>query len=201
MRTLARAVGDGLLAAARGAVRERAGGGTRQRRAPSRRPAGAPTGTVAAPGGMTPGGPAPGGAAPGTYPGDFTGTARVEYDPREDGDADPGEVVWGWVPFEEDHSRGKDRPALVVGRDGRWVLALMLTSRDHDRDAAQQRRYGRDWVDVGTGAWDSRGRPSEARLDRVLRLDPAGIRREGGRLDRGTFEQVAAALRGRHGWT
>lgn len=186
VRTLARAVGDGLLAAARGAVRERAGGGTRPP-ASSRRRAGAPSGTVAAP--------------TGAYPGDFTGTARVEYDPRDDGDADPGEVVWGWVPFEEDHSRGKDRPALVVGRDGRWVLALMLTSRDHDRDAAQQRRYGRDWIDVGTGAWDSRGRPSEARLDRVLRLDPDGIRREGGRLDRGTFEQVAAALRDRHGWT
>lgn len=200
MRTLARAVGDGLLAAARGAVRERVAGGTR-RPASSRRRGGAPTGTVPAPGGTAPGGTAPGGTAPGAYPGDFTGTARVEYDPREDGDADPGEVVWGWVPFEEDHARGKDRPALVVGRDGRWVLALMLTSRDHDRDAAQERRYGRDWIDVGTGAWDSRGRPSEARLDRVLRLDPDGIRREGGRLDRGTFDRVAAALRERHGWT
>lgn len=188
MRSLARAVGDGLLAAARGAVRTRPTG-TSSGRAPSRtrrRPAG--TQPTAAP-------PAS------AYPGDFTGTARVEYDPRDDGDADPGEVVWGWVPFEEDHARGKDRPALVVGRDGRWVLALMLTSRDHDGDAARQRRHGRDWVDVGTGAWDSRGRPSEARLDRVLRLDPDGIRREGGRLDRPVFDQVAAALRERYGWT
>lgn len=187
MRSLARAVGDGLLAAARGAVRERTARGTRGRPPSPRRRGGAPTGTVAAP--------------TSAYPGDFTGTARVEYDPREDGAADPGEVVWGWVPFEEDHTRGKDRPALVVGRDGRWVLALMLTSRDHDRDAAHQSRYGRDWIDVGTGAWDSRGRPSEARLDRVLRLDPAGIRREGGRLDRATFDEVATALRERHGWT
>ncbi len=74
------------------------------------------------------------------YPGDFTGTARVEYAPRGDDRADPGEVVWGWVPYEEDHSRGKDRPALVVGRDGRWVLALMLTSRDHDADPRAGRR-------------------------------------------------------------
>ena len=72
--------------------------------------------------------------APPSYPGDFTGTARVEYAPHGDDRADPGEVVWGWVAFEEDHSRGKDRPALVVGRDGSWVLALMLTSRDHDAD-------------------------------------------------------------------
>ncbi len=188
VRTLARAVGDGLVAAARGAVRTRTTGNSSDR-APSRtrrRPAGAqPT------------------AAPpaSAYPGDFTGTASVAYDPRQDGDADPGEVVWGWVPFEEDHSRGKDRPALVVGRDGRWVLALMLTSKDHDLDAERQRRYGRDWVDVGAGAWDARGRPSEVRLDRVLRLDPDGIRREGGRLDRATFDRVAGALRERYGWT
>jgi hypothetical protein len=138
-------------------------------------------------------------AAHGAYPGDFTGTAVVEYAPAPDDRADPGEVVWGWVTYEEDHTRGKDRPALVVGRDGRWVLALMLTSRDHDADPAGGR--GQDWLDVGSGAWDGRGRPSEVRLDRVLRLDPDGIRREGARLDRAVFDRVAAALRERHGWS
>ena len=54
---------------------------------------------------------------------------------------------------------------------------------------------------MGTGAWDSRGRPSEVRLDRVLRLDPEGIRREGARLERAVFDEVAAALRGRYGWS
>ena len=142
----------------------------------------------------------PGGRA--GYPGDFTGTGRVEYAPHGDDRADPGEVVWGWVPYEEDHSQGKDRPALVVGRDGRWVLALMLTSRDHDADPRPGGGSGRgDWLDVGTGAWDSRGRPSEVRLDRVLRLDPDGIRREGARLERAVFDQVAAGLRGRYGWS
>jgi hypothetical protein len=189
VRALARAVGDGVLSAARTAVRTRSGSGPGRR--PTPRPSGARSGPVA-----------PGPVAPvAGYPGDFTGTAQVAYDPREDGDADPGEVVWGWVPFEEDHSRGKDRPALVVGRDGRWVLALMLTSKDHDGDADRRSRYGRDWVDIGSGDWDSRGRPSEVRLDRVLRLDPDGIRREGGRLDRTTFDRVAAALRERYGWT
>jgi len=135
-----------------------------------------------------------------TYPGDFTGTAAVEYAPARDDRADPGEVVWGWVPYEEDHARGKDRPALVVGRDRRWVLALMLTSRDHDADPPGRARPGEDWVDVGAGAWDSRGRPSEVRLDRVLRLDPDGIRREGARLDRAVFDEVARGLHERHGW-
>ncbi|HJE77434.1 MAG TPA: type II toxin-antitoxin system PemK/MazF family toxin, partial [Brevibacterium epidermidis] len=33
----------------------------------------------------------------GSYPGDFTGSIKVSYSPDLDGDADPGEVVWGWV--------------------------------------------------------------------------------------------------------
>ena len=137
------------------------------------------------------------------YPGDFSGRSTVEYAPRPDGDPDPGEVVWGWVPYEEDHARGKDRPALVVGRDGRWLLALMLSSRDHDRTAAdrvEEQRRGRSWLDVGTGGWDAQRRPSEVRVDRVIRLDPAAVRREGAALDRTRFDAVAAALRSEHGW-
>ncbi len=120
---------------------------------------------------------------------------QLRYAPRPDGRPDPGEVVWAWVPFEDDHSRGKDRPALIIGRDGRWLLAVPLTSKDHDRDAAQERAAGRFWVDVGPGAWDRRGRPSEARVDRIVRLDPAAVRREGAVLERHTFERVAAAVR------
>ncbi len=40
----------------------------------------------------------------------------VVYAPDLDGAADPGEIVWAWVPFEEGDGRGKDRPLLVVGR-------------------------------------------------------------------------------------
>ena len=134
------------------------------------------------------------------YPGDFTGTAVIEYSPDPDGDADPGEVVWGWVPFEEDHSQGKDRPVLVIGRDGDWLLGLMLTSKDHDRDAAQEARAGRQWMDVGTGPWDPKRRPSEVRLDRILRLDPAAVRREGGTMPRDTFDEVAGQVRAVNGW-
>jgi hypothetical protein len=127
-----------------------------------------------------------------------TPTATVSYAPRADGRPDPGEVVWGWVPFEDDPSRGKDRPVLLVGRrDGQW-LGLMLTSKDHDRDAADEARWGRHWMDVGAGGWDRQRRPSEVRLDRLLELAPDAVRREGAALDRRTFERVVAEARRLH---
>ena len=129
------------------------------------------------------------------YPGDFTGTPDLAYAPKPDGQPDPGEIVWTWVPFEEDHRQGKDRPVLLVGHDGAWLLALMLTSKDHDRDHAQEAQQGRHWQDIGSGAWDGRGRPSEVRVDRILRVDPAAVRREGAVLDRERFDEVAAAVR------
>ncbi len=129
------------------------------------------------------------------YPGDYTGPLDLVYAPHPDGRPDPGEVVWTWVPYEEDHSQGKDRPVLLVGRDDPWLLALQLTSQDHDRDEEQERRAGRIWVDIGSGAWDSRGRPSEVRVNRVIRVDPDAVRREGAVLARERFDEVAAAVR------
>ncbi len=140
--------------------------------------------TIAAPGG------------PG-YPGDFHGTARAVYSPKPDGAADPGEIVWTWVPYEEDHNQGKDRPVLVVGSTGKHLLAVMLTSRDHAGD----HRGNNDYVDLGTGPWDRQGRPSEARLDRILQINGADIRREGAVLDAKRFGRVADGLRTRHGWS
>ena len=125
------------------------------------------------------------------YPGDFTGIPQLQYQPRADSAADPGEVVWTWVPYEEDHSQGKDRPVLVVGRDGNWLLALPMTSQDHDRDARQEAREGRYWCDIGTGPWDREGRPSEVRVNRILRVDPDGIRRIAARLSEDRFVEVA----------
>jgi hypothetical protein len=124
----------------------------------------------------------------------------VEYRPRPDGLPDPGEVVWAWVPYDEGDGRGKDRPVLVIGRRGTRLLGLMLTSKDHDRDAADEARFGRRWADIGTGAWDARGRPSEVRLDRLLVLDPATVRREGAALDRVRFDRVVAEARRVQGW-
>jgi hypothetical protein len=124
----------------------------------------------------------------------------IEYRPRHDGRADPGEVVWAWVPFDEGDGRGKDRPVLVIGRRGAHLLALMLTSKDHDRDAADEARFGRVWTDIGSGPWDTRNRPSEVRLDRLLVLDPSGVRREGAALDRVRFDRVVAEARRLQGW-
>lgn len=136
-----------------------------------------------------------GGAGRRDYPGDFTGTPAIAYDPRPGDAADPGEVVWAWVPYEEDYSDGKDRPVLVIGRDRSWLLGVPLTSQDHDRDARQEAAEGRYWLDVGAGPWDSSGRSSEARLDRIVRIDPDRVRRVGGRLDRSVFDEVADGVR------
>ena len=142
-------------------------------------------------------------AHPEGYPGDFTGTSTVDYAPQDDHVPDPGEIVWTWVPFEEDHTIGKDRPVLVVAYDGPYPLALMLTSRDHDEVDAREsdEAEGRDFVDIGSGPWDRLGRSSEVRTDRVIRLDPHAVRREGGVLERERYEVVAAHLRQIRGWT
>lgn len=129
-------------------------------------------------------------------PGDVVGTVRTSYSPHLDGDADPGEIVWTWVPFEEDPSRGKDRPVLVIGRDGPWLLGLMLSSKDHTTTPRREPRPGPRWIDIGTGAWDARRRPSEVRLDRVLRIDPHAVRREGAILDRAQFDLIARSRPG-----
>ncbi|MCQ9366936.1 type II toxin-antitoxin system PemK/MazF family toxin [Brevibacterium sp. 50QC2O2] len=129
----------------------------------------------------------------GGYPGDFTGTVKPQYAPDLDGDADPGEVVWAWVPFEEDPGQGKDRPVLIVGHDGRWLLGLMLSSKDHvpggvgDIDETRNAR----WLNVGAGDWDAQRRPSEIRLDRIIRISPSGVRREGAILPMELYSLVA----------
>lgn len=117
----------------------------------------------------------------------------IAYDPKPDGRPDPGEVVWVWVPYEDDPSQGKDRPVLLVARDGEQLFGLMMTSQDHDLDKEQEEREGRFWMDIGPGPWDSKGRPSEIRLNRLIAIDPETVRREGSVLDQKRFEAVAAA--------
>lgn len=123
-----------------------------------------------------------------------TRARTIAYAPDLDGAADPGEIVWAWVAFEEGDGRGKDRPVLVVGRGGGDLLGLMLSSQ-HDRAG------DRNWMSIGTGGWDRDGRESFVRLDRVLEIGEHGIRREGSVLDRERFDRVAAQLRSRYGWS
>ena len=134
----------------------------------------------------------------GVYDVSTLGLPDFSYSPDPDGDADPGEVVWAWVPFEEDPTQGKDRPVLVLAHHETRLVVAQMTSKDHDRDAAQEARWGRFWHDVGTGDWDHQGRPSEVRLDRLLLVEPASVRREGATMRREVFDGVVAALRRHH---
>lgn len=120
--------------------------------------------------------------------------AHASYTPVMDGDADPGEVIWTWVPYQEDASVGKDRPAVVIGAQGEGVYLLQLTSKDHTRDAAQEAAAGRYWLDIGAGDWDSKGRPSEVRLDRALWVKATDVRREGAILPQKTWQLIVDAL-------
>ncbi|AJT41005.1 type II toxin-antitoxin system PemK/MazF family toxin [Psychromicrobium lacuslunae] len=131
---------------------------------------------------------------------DYHGPGTVRYAPQPDGEPDPGEIVWTWVPFEDDPTQGKDRPVLLIGNDGPWLLGLMMTSKDHVQGSAVDQRTHRDYVDVGIGGWDKQQRASEVRVDRILRIAAEKIRREGAVLGAEPFNQVADALRLRHGW-
>jgi hypothetical protein len=126
----------------------------------------------------------------------------TSYEPDADGEPDPGEVVWAWVPYEEDATQGKDRPVLLIGHtmvdDSDYWAGLMLTSQDHDRDAADEARHGRHWMDIGAGSWDSERRPSEVRLDRLIVLRDDEIRREGAAVPRTVFDAVVAEARRYH---
>lgn len=116
-----------------------------------------------------------------------TGTT-VEYSPDLDGDADPGEVVWTWVPYEDDPSKGKDRPVVIIGRTGGDLAGVPLTSKDRGHGA----------VPVGTGGWDRSGRPSYAKVDQLIVVRERDVRREGSILDRARFDAVVAGTSDHH---
>lgn len=119
----------------------------------------------------------------------YRGQISWEYSPDLDRDADPGEIVWAWVAFEEDDTIGKDRPIAVVGRtDDARLVALMLSSQDHHGD--------RGWLAIGTGPWDREGRDSFLRTDRILAVHGDAVRREGAIIPRATFDTIVAQLRG-----
>ncbi len=121
---------------------------------------------------------------------DYRGTFTVEYAPEIDHEPDPGEIVWTWVPYEEDPSQGKDRPVVVLGmasEAGSDYAVLMVTSRDRSQD--------RGWVGIGGGDWDRENRPSFVRLDRLLAVSATAVRREGAALTRQQFSLVVEGMR------
>lgn len=120
------------------------------------------------------------------------GQVRTSYAPDRDGDPDPGEIVWTWVPFEESDGRGKDRPVLVVAREAAGtLLAVQLSSKQHDRE--------REWVALGAGPWDSSveavlGRSGPGAAGARGRDAPRGVRAGPGPVRSGR-RAAAGALR------
>ncbi|KAB1887960.1 type II toxin-antitoxin system PemK/MazF family toxin [Microbacterium maritypicum] len=119
---------------------------------------------------------------------------RVAYAPQRDGAPDAGEIVWTWVPYEENDGRGKDRPVLVIGRQSAdRVYAVRMTSKPHDGE--------RDYLSIGTGAWDSQGRESWVDIEKLYSVHERGLRREAAVLDRRRYDRVGTALTRRYGWS
>jgi PemK-like, MazF-like toxin of type II toxin-antitoxin system len=117
----------------------------------------------------------------------------VAYQPERDGQPDPGEVVWAWVPYEDDPNQGKDRPVVVIGVAGDRLAVVPLSSRGPD-----DRPDPQAWVSVGSGPWDGQGRTSYANIGRVLQVDEHEVRREGATLPRARFDAVVAGVRRYH---
>ncbi|MFV0435094.1 MAG: hypothetical protein ACK5LO_14075 [Leucobacter sp.] len=136
-------------------------------------------------------------ASPGQYGTDATRdlapaeirALRPSYEPHPDGDPDPGEIVWTWVPYAENDGRGKDRPVLIIARiDARTTAGCYLSTKQH-----------RGFVSVGRGPWDSQGRESFLSPERVLRVTDAGMRREGHVLPRESFARAVDSVLRTHG--
>ncbi|WEK59882.1 MAG: type II toxin-antitoxin system PemK/MazF family toxin [Candidatus Microbacterium colombiense] len=136
----------------------------------------------------------PGGSATVRVDPDRIDSLRIDYAPDRDGAPDAGEIIWTWVPYEENDGRGKDRPVLVIGRQSEdRVYAVRMTSKPHDGD--------RDYLSIGTGEWDSQGRESWVDIEQLYSVHERGLRREAAALERRRYDTVANALRSRYGWT
>lgn len=121
------------------------------------------------------------------------GAVRMTYVPSTDGDPDPGEIVWTWVPYEERDGRGKDRPVLIVAEEHSGTrLAVQLTSQPHHDSPG--------YISIGSGPWDPQRRPSWVNVERIFRVHPRGMRREASAVDKSSYVRVAAALRDLYGW-
>lgn len=124
---------------------------------------------------------------------EHVGRVRTTYAPDPDGDPDPGEIIWTWVPYEESDGRGKDRPVLIVAREDQGtLLGVQLTSRERPGQS--------EWLPLGAGPWDRSGRDSWVGTGRVLRVHADGMRREACALDRARFNRVVHRLQQVYGW-
>ncbi|MBZ8178353.1 hypothetical protein GP475_09000 [Corynebacterium poyangense] len=117
----------------------------------------------------------------------------IYYAPDMDGQAEPGEIVWIWVLCDGPDNPARERAILVVGRTRHTILGLLISPNpDHDTEE--------EWLDIGSGQWDSSGRQCWLRLDRVIEVNELDIRRQGAVLPRRRFERVANRLRKDFQW-
>jgi len=72
---------------------------------------------------------------------------------------------------------------VIIGRHGEALSGVALTSKPRS-----------DHIEVGTGPWDPQNRPSYAKVDRLLDIDPGAVRREGAVLHRRRFDAVVQAI-------
>ena len=123
-----------------------------------------------------------------------------------DGQVDPGEVVWFWVPNHDadpndetttttDDTTPKftERALVVIGRTGDHVLGLITSPNPEHADDEK-------WLDIGSGPWDEQGRRSWLRLDKVIKVAETAIRRQGAVIPLGRFNRIASRLRNEYGW-
>ena len=113
------------------------------------------------------------------------------YDPHIDGDPDPGEIIWTWVPYVENDGRGKDRPVLIIARLGDQAVAgCYLSTKRHD-----------GFISVGSGPWDAQGRESFVNPLRILFVSARGMRREGHTISSAQFGQAVRHIAELHGFS
>src|SRR3954467_13418988 len=93
-----------------------------------------------------------------------SGSVLVSYTPNRDGRADPGEVVWTTVAFEDTTTQSKDRPVLIIGRRGAWLACLLLPRKSPGAGP------NRVFMDNGRGPWDPQQRPPPVKLERLLHV-------------------------------
>ena len=111
---------------------------------------------------------------------------KVSYRPRHpDGHADPGEIVWAHVPFEDDPKQGKDRPVLIIGRhENGNLIGVQLTSKGHHRGAIPI-EWGND-----TKSW--------IRPERLIQVSADNYRKEGAYVKKPKFQDLADQITTSH---
>lgn len=113
-----------------------------------------------------------------THPVDIR-TVKPAFAPdMGNGHADPGEIIWTFVPYADKPGIGKDRPGVVLGTVGEDLAVVPLTSKSH------------------SGQVPVRG--SEAKVDVILRVKSKDIRKEKEALTRPEFDALLLKVAQRH---